>query len=103
MIRISSLKPGQILYDVRSERMGNTTMRSVCVWLARIVTVNGSFFTASWNGNAPKMYGEVPRSWRVKKPTLVKCGWSYRLVHRGEKGKITESLTHFTLEPEAKG
>lgn len=102
-MEISKLKPGMVLYDVHSETMGSTTMRSVGVWLVKILSVDGDSFTASWNGNAARKYYGVPSWWRIKKPTLVEnsTGGS-RLARRGEKGAIKELSYCFKLQPEGK-
>lgn len=66
----ASLKSGQTLYDVHRER---TAMKQMGVWLVRIGQVNDDgTFMASWNGNPVKKYWAVPRSWKAKKPYVVR-------------------------------
>lgn len=72
-ISISTLKPGDVVFDARMEKMGNTTMRRLSVWKVYIKEVdleNGKVL-ASWNGNTPRTYyarsGKLP--WRRSDPT----------------------------------
>lgn len=65
-LSIKDLKAGELLYDVHSERAGNTTMRCEGVWTARVKEVDpdGQWALISWNGNpAHKMY-RVPSNYR---------------------------------------
>ena len=83
------LKPGMIVYDVHSYRMGNTSLRSVGVWDVQIVSVDVTreVVTASWNGNPPKdFYRSSWSKWRLKKPKLIDTGFcgQQRLAKRGE-------------------
>ena len=76
-MKIKDLTPGQIVYDVHSECMGNTTMRSVGVWPIEIITVDpeGNWVEAGWNTNRPRRYyaGDVAR-WKAREPVLVNTG-----------------------------
>jgi hypothetical protein len=83
------LKPGMVVYDVHSYRMGNTTLRSVGVWQVQIVSVDAETQTviASWNHNTPEKYRRRTwEKWRLKEPKLVNTGmWGQqRLAKRGE-------------------
>ena len=63
LIKTSDLKVGDVLHDVHSHKMGNTTMRAEGHWLVRVVEVadDGSWAMLSWNGNRPCRYtGTVP-------------------------------------------
>jgi hypothetical protein len=95
-MKISDLKPGQVLFDVRSTRMGNTTMRTISVWRATIKDVDpdGKKFTASWNGNPHKLYWSVPKSWKKKDPFLVTCanGFGKRRPTREELAEHRRKL-----------
>jgi hypothetical protein len=71
MANIEKVKPGDVLYDVHSERMGNTTMRRLGWWRVYIVSVaeDGRSVMARWNGNPEKKYyrQDVAR-WRLSIP-----------------------------------
>ena len=58
MIKIESLKAGDVLYDVHSERAGNTTMRREGCWkcFVRAVDSNGKWVEISWNGNPARRF-----------------------------------------------
>ena len=66
MIKIQSLKPGDVLYDVHSERAGNTTMRREGVWecYVRAVDPNGQWVEISRNGNPARRFAAVPRGYK---------------------------------------
>jgi hypothetical protein len=65
MPKLETLKAGDVLYDVHSERAGNTMLRRTGVWTVRILEVDlekdGAY--VSWNGNRRSFY---PR-FRVEK------------------------------------
>ena len=73
-MKFEKLKPGMVVYDVHSYKMGNTTQSTVGVWEVRIVTVDieSRLITASWNGNPAKtfFYGDAMK-WREKEPMLI--------------------------------
>lgn len=73
MVAITALKPDDIVFDVVSQKMGNTTLRRKAVYSVRIVEVadDFSFVMASWNSNSPRKYraGQVAK-WRRTKPAL---------------------------------
>ena len=67
-ISVTALKPGQEVFAVTREKMGNTTaMRTVVrsVWIKEVEASAGRV-TASWNGNAPRVFharnGKLPWS-----------------------------------------
>ena len=90
-MKLESLKPGMIVYDVQRYRMGSTTLSSVCVYDVEIISVDTANNTAvaSWNGNKPSMYyrRQVAR-WRKSKPRLIRTGMfgQMRIARRGEQG-----------------
>lgn len=55
MPKFDTIKPGDILYDVHSYRMGNTKMRAQGCWEVRVIEVDAERRRAlvSWNGNTP--------------------------------------------------
>lgn len=71
MATIAKLTPGQVLYDLRRQKMGNTAVRRTACYDVRVIEVasDGSHIIASWNGNTPRRYRESDvRKLRVKKP-----------------------------------
>lgn len=66
MIKIESLKAGDVLYDVHSERSGNTTMRREGVWecFVRAVDPAGKWVEISWNGNPARRFHAVPKGYK---------------------------------------
>lgn len=95
-MKITDLKPGQVLYDVRSTRMGNTKMRTISVWRVSIKEIDpsGTKFTASWNSNPVRNYYHVPTSWKKKEPFLVTCvnGYGKRRPTKAELAEHKKSL-----------
>ncbi len=69
MVAFHTVKPGDTLYEVRSERAGNTTMRRQAVRPVYIVEVHKYFVMARWNGNEPRAFGyRAVENWRRTKP-----------------------------------
>jgi hypothetical protein len=60
MVAFSKIKAGDILWDCRKTKMGNTTMSKMGSWPVRIVEVYPDTRTAcvSWNHNPTKIYRE---------------------------------------------
>lgn len=89
-MKYEKIKAGDVLYDVHSYRMGNTTIRSMGVWQVKVITLHPEDRTAtvSWNGNRPeRYYASDLKRLREKEPTLIKTGFfgQRRLARRGEK------------------
>lgn len=68
-MRLDQLEPGMTLYDVRSERAGNTTMRVEWCWEVRVVSVHldasPPYAMLAWNViNPARKYFTVPRGWK---------------------------------------
>lgn len=58
-ISFDRVLPGDVLYDVRRRKMGNTTMSETVSYTVKIIetdTVKDCAF-ASWNSNPPKWMG----------------------------------------------
>lgn len=104
-MKISQLTPGQSLYDVRSHRMGHTALRTVAVWVVRVIEVHDGYFIASWNGNRAQEYRLVPPSWKAKKPYLAKSvTWDkVRKCTREEikTGEFVETANAFYLRKDS--
>ena len=84
MIKIQSLKPGDVLYDVHSERAGNTTMRREGCWecFVRAVDSNGKWVEISWNGNPARRFAAVPNGYkRAPKEWILSELFSARRCH----------------------
>lgn len=65
MAAFDAIKAGDVLYDVGTVRMGNTSMRSIVVWRVTIKEIDRErrIALASWNGNTAKWWTEA----RLKK------------------------------------
>lgn len=68
-MRLDQLEPGMTLYDVHSERAGNTTMRVEGCWEVRVVSVHldasPPYAMLAWNVvNEPRKYFTIPKGWR---------------------------------------
>lgn len=57
-VNFDKIKPGMVLYERRSECMGNTTLRSISEWNVQVLKVDQEKFTAivRWNGNKPEKW-----------------------------------------------
>ena len=82
-IKFEKIKAGMTLYDVRKEKMGNTTMSRTGVWKVRVMEVNPSSrqVLASWNGNSPKWYREYSITKFRKSPPE----WLPTMSFRGDR------------------
>lgn len=70
-MKLSSLKPGDVVYSVGRRRMGNTRMTRQAVWPVFIVSVNADdqSVIASWNGNKARRYSAAQvKRWRKTPP-----------------------------------
>jgi hypothetical protein len=78
MAILKKLNPGQVVYEVRRETLGNTTLKTTRVTRIHILEVirgegTRGHVIASWNGNkARPFYAAAVLKWHVNKPTLVK-------------------------------
>jgi hypothetical protein len=84
MIKIDSLKAGDVLYDVHSERAGNTTMRREGCWecYVRAVDSDGQWVEISRNGNPARRFAAVPRGYkRAPKEWILSELFSARRCH----------------------
>jgi len=71
MANIAKLYPGQIVYETRRERAGNTMMARTSVYHVEIVSVDiaTGIVTARWNNNSARPYsGRIIKKWKVNKP-----------------------------------
>lgn len=57
-MKISQLEAGMSVWSVSRVNMGNTTLKTVVVHPVIIVEVHDNHVIATWNGNAPRRFGE---------------------------------------------
>ena len=83
-MNIKNLQPGQTVWNVRRQKMGNTTISTVAIFPVRIVEVHpreegsmhSEYVLASWNGNRPeKFYRKTIGGWKKEKPETVDAGF----------------------------
>jgi len=90
-MKFERIKPGMVLYDVHSHRMGNTTMRTMGCWEVHVVSVDAEKRTARvhWNVkfNPEETYHEFQlKRLRERKPKMVRTAMGgSRLARRGEE------------------
>jgi hypothetical protein len=72
MATLKNLKPDQILYKVRKEKAGHTTMTRQVLDTLRIVSVDleNEVVTAKYKGREHKYRDWQLKSWRVKEPQV---------------------------------
>jgi len=72
MATLKNLKPDQILYKVRKEKAGNTTMKRQVLDTLRIISVDleNEEAVARYNGRERKYMDWQLKSWRVKEPQV---------------------------------
>jgi len=71
MAKISRMYVGQTLYEVRRQRMGNTTVSCGVLYMIKITEIDpaGEWVMASWNNNpSKKNWQRQADKWRVSKP-----------------------------------
>ena len=86
-MKISQLEVGMSVWSVSRVNMGNTTLKTVVVHPVVIVEVHDNHVIATWNGNAPRRFGEsVVKGWKKEKPLLIREGFGQmRLATREEQ------------------
>jgi hypothetical protein len=88
-VKLADIRPGMVLYDRHTHRMGNTTIRTIGEWRVTIVDVPANTsqpFTVSWNGNRAE-----PWSWdRVKKLKTWSMDDECAEVVRGMWGRVVK-------------
>ena len=85
MAQLEKLTPGQILWDVKKHRTGNTMVRTTSLYKVKVLEVHEDHIIASWNGNAPRKWRDV-KHLRTKKPIMISTwqGFTSRLATREE-------------------
>lgn len=86
-MKINQLEVGMAVWSVSRGNMGNTTIKTVIVHPVVITEVHDSHVIASWNGNAPRRFGEAAiKGWKKEKPVLIRVGFGQmRLATREEQ------------------
>lgn len=85
MIKFEKIKAGDVLFDVHSYRMGNTTIRSMGCWEVKVVEVYPDKRSAlvSWNGNTPEVWHEYRLArLRAKEPEFEKTWFGAQRIKR---------------------
>ena len=69
MATIGRLKPGQTVYSVERQKMGNTSLSHEVLYSVRIIEVHENYVIASWNNSpAREFHLSAIKKWRVSKP-----------------------------------
>lgn len=69
--KLDKLKPDQIVWEIRRQKMGNTKMTRNVLYSIRIINVDreNRSVLMSWNGNTPQWVNERTVSkWKLTKP-----------------------------------
>lgn len=84
-VAFNKLKPGMVLLDIHSTRMGNTTLRRLGCWQVLVISVDPEARTAmcSWNSNKPTLYTEQRFKNLYLKPTKAYLAQEARKKARG--------------------
>ena len=75
-VKWESVNEGDQLWDVHSQRAGNTKMRRMGSWPVKIISIDHAAgkATVSWNGNAPKTWFRRQVEKLRRKPYEAKKG-----------------------------
>lgn len=93
-MKYEKLEVGQVLFSIERCRMGNTCVKTVIVYTAKIMELlpdrRGAM--VSWNSNSPTFWGEKSLAKLKKdKPVLIKGSFgNCRLATREEIKKMKE-------------
>lgn len=71
MANIKKLQPGQLVYSIENQKMGNTKVSIRALYTVRIKEINleRGFVMASWNSNPPTKFHEISiRKWKTERP-----------------------------------
>jgi len=89
MVAFSTIKPGDVLYSVERQKMGNTTMRRDVIYTVAIQEAHDDHAIASWNGNRPTRYsqqmiGKLRRNKPEPKPDIFERARMARMARRSQ-------------------
>lgn len=91
-VKFETVKPGDVLYDVHSHRMGNTTLRTWGCWPVVVESVDYERGRAvvRWNGNAAETWyrHQIVRL-RRKEPEFEEGFFGQRFIKRKSR-KVDE-------------
>lgn len=89
-MKLTSLKPGMVVYDVQRHRMGNTTLITHSVYKVEIFEVHDNHIVASWNGNPrQKFFESGVEKFRKNEPVMIRSAMGYaRPATRAEKEEL---------------
>lgn len=92
-MKLSQLEVGMTVWSLSWTKMGNTTIKTVTLHSVVIKEVHDNHVIASWNGNAPRRFGETAiTGWKKEKPLLIRDrSGSARLATREEKARILDT------------
>src|SRR5687768_5238589 len=90
-MKLEHCKPDMTVWEVTSQMMGNTTMRTLALYSLRIkeVDLEKRRVFASWNGNEPRWYYKIT-GWKKEKPYLVTTNSGY-----GKRRPTREELAEY--------
>lgn len=89
-MKITALKPGDVVFSVEKVKMGNTNLKTVSVFRVSIKEVHEHHVIASWNGNSPRRFGlNSIAKWKAKEPVRIEIRPCYhRLATKEEIAQI---------------
>ena len=89
-MKLTSLNPGMVVYDLKRRRMGNTSVVTHCVYKVRVIEVHDNHILASWNGNSPvKIFESGVARLKKNEPVMIRSTMGYsRPATRAEKEEI---------------
>lgn len=60
-IKFEAVKPGDLLWDVHKQKLGNTTVSRLSCWPVRVLQIDydNRVASCSWNGNKPRVYSKA--------------------------------------------
>lgn len=96
-MKFEKIQPGMVLYDVHSQKMGNTSLRTLGTWSVKVHEVDSVRRRAlcSWNGNRPEWWSELRLSkLKDKRPILIRTSsGTYRRPTKEELAQIKASAS----------
>lgn len=91
-MKISSLKPGDEVYSVERQKLGNTTISTVAVYSVIVTEVHEDYVMASWNCNQARRYGvRAVGKWKKTRPVLVDIGLGAKRLQTAAEKKAAKA------------
>ena len=95
-MKIEKLKPGMIVYDIRTFYEDDTDTENIIIWdvVIKNIDLKRRTVEASWNGNKNEIFYEyVWYNWKNKRPLLIKTETgAYRKATREEIKREKENI-----------